>query len=41
MRGYGLGSRSSGQDPVAGSCECSNESSGSMNAREFLGHLND
>jgi len=35
----GLGSSGSGYGQVAGSCECGNESSDSINCREFLDWL--
>jgi len=34
--GHGLDSSGSGQGQVAGTCECSNEPSGSIKCREFL-----
>jgi len=34
--GHGLDSSGSGYRQVAGSCECGNEPSGSINCREFL-----
>jgi hypothetical protein len=36
MEGYGLDSSSSGQGPVAASCEHGNEPSGSIKDGEFL-----
>ena len=36
MSGYGLNQTVSGQGQVAGTCECSNEPSGSIKCGEFL-----
>ena len=36
MRGYGLDLAGSGWGQVAGSCDCGNEPSGSINAGNFL-----
>jgi len=36
MRGYGLDRADSGQGQVAGTCECGNETSGSIKWGEFL-----
>jgi hypothetical protein len=36
MWGHGLGRAGSGYGQVAGTCECGNESSGSMQYGEFL-----
>jgi hypothetical protein len=41
VRGYGLGSAGSGQDPDAGFCEHGNEPSGSIKCEEFLDQLSD
>ena len=36
MWGYGLDQTLSGQEQVAGTCECGNEHSGSMKCEEFV-----
>jgi hypothetical protein len=41
VRSSGLDSSGSGQGPVAGSCEHSNEALGSIKGKEFLDYLND
>jgi len=41
VEGHRLDASGSGQGPVADPCECSNESPGSINGREFLEYLSD